>query len=48
MEEFKAKRNYVTYLLNKARREYYKQFMEENGSDHGKRFKYANRLLGIK
>ena len=33
LKEFKAKRNYVTYLLNKARREYFMQFMEENGSD---------------
>ena len=48
LKEFKAKRNYLTYLLNKARREYYMQFMEENGSDQGKLFKSANRLLGIK
>ena len=47
LKEFKAKRNYC-YLLNIARREYYMQFMEENGSDQGKLFKSANRLLGIK
>ena len=37
----------MTYLLNKARQEYYIQFMEENGSDQGKLFKSANRLVGI-
>ena len=34
--------------LNKARREYYTQFMEEKGADQRKLFKSANRLLGIK
>ena len=48
LKEFKAKRNYVTHLLNKARRECYTQFMEEKGTDQGKLFKSANRLLGIK
>lgn len=51
LKEFKAKRNYVTHLLNKARREYYTQFMEVKGADQRKLFKSANsrnRLLGIK
>lgn len=38
LKEFKAKRNYVTHLLNKAKREYYVQFMEDNGANQGKRF----------
>ena len=48
LKEFKAKRNHVTYFPKNARREYYMQFMEENGSDQGKLFKSSNRFLGIK
>lgn len=42
---FKAKRNHVTYLLNKAKRAFYTEFVNENSNDQGKLFKAAKKLL---
>lgn len=36
---FKAKRNAVTFLMNKARREFYTNFIEENSDDQKKLFR---------
>ena len=38
--DFKSKRNHVTYLMNKVRRDFYSEFMVENGA--------AKKLLGMK
>ena len=45
---YKAKKNYMTYLMNKARREYYSTFMKENSGDQQKLFGAAKSLLGVK
>ena len=45
---FKSKRNHVTFLMNKARRDSYSEFMAENGADQRKLFNAAKKLLGIK
>ena len=39
LQEFKTRRSYVTFLLNKARREFYSEFMEENSVDQRKHCK---------
>ena len=36
--DFKSKRNHVTFLMNKARRDFYSEFMAENGADQRKLF----------
>ena len=35
----KKKRNHVTYLLNKAKHQYYTEFVDENSSDQGRLFR---------
>ena len=42
---FKIKRNATTALMNKARREFYTNFIEENSKDQKKLFAASNRLL---
>ena len=42
---FKVKRNAATALMNKARREFYTNFIEENSGDQKKLFAASNRLL---
>ena len=42
---FKVKRNATTALMNKARREFYTNFIEENSKDQKKLFAASNRLL---
>ena len=48
LQVFKTRRNYVTFLLNRARRQFYSEFMEENSVDQCKLFRAANEILGIK
>lgn len=48
LQVFKTRRNHVTFLLNKARREFYSDFMEENSVDQRKFFSAANEILGVK
>ena len=48
LNDYKAKKNHTTYLMNRARREFYSKFMEENGADQAKLFRAANKLLGTK
>ena len=48
VQVFKTRRNHVTFLLNKARREFYSEFMEENSVDQRKFFRAANEILGVK
>ncbi|XP_068731185.1 uncharacterized protein [Montipora capricornis] len=43
---FKEKRNHVTYLLNKAKHQYYTEFVDENSSDQGRLFRASKKLLG--
>ena len=43
---FKEKRNNVTYLLNKAKHQYYTEFVDENSSDQGRIFRASKKLLG--
>ena len=45
MAAFKVKRNAATALMNKARREFYTNFIEENSRDQKKLFAAGNRLL---
>ena len=42
---FKRKRNAVTNLLNRARREFYTNFIEENSGDQRRLFRASKRLL---
>ena len=46
--DFKSKRNHVTYLMNKARWDFYSEFMVENGADQRKLLNAAKKLLGMK
>ena len=43
--DFKKKKNYVTYIMNQARQEFYRNFIEENSIDQGRLFKAAKKLL---
>ena len=45
MAAFKVKRNAATALMNKARREFYTNFIEENSGNQKKLFAAGNRLL---
>ena len=45
---FKAKRNYATFLINKARKAFYAYFIEKNSSDQGKLFRGMKKLLAPK
>ena len=38
----------MTYLLNKARRDFYSEFLAENGADQRKLFNAAKKLLDMK
>ena len=42
---FKAKRNHTIFVMNEARRNYYKQFIEDNGDNQSKLFIASKRLL---
>ena len=42
---FKRLKNHVTYISNKARREFYAQFINENGNDQNRLFRATNALL---
>ena len=46
--DVKSKRNHVTYLMNKAGRDFYSEFMTEKGVDQRKLFNAAKKLLGMK
>ena len=36
----------MTYLLNKAKHQYYTEFVDENSSDQGRLFRASKKLLG--
>ena len=40
-----AKRNFTTRLMNKARREFYSNFIDENSGDQKKLFRASQRLF---
>ena len=42
---FKAKRNFTTRLMNKARREFYSNFIDENSRDQKKLFRASHHLF---
>ena len=44
----KPKRMHVTFFMNRARRDFYSEFMVENGADQRKLFNAAKKLLGMK
>lgn len=44
---FKRKRNAVNNLLNKARREFYTNFIEENSVNQRRLFRASKRLLNV-
>ena len=44
---FKRNKNNVTFLMNKARREYYPNFVNENSDDQRKLFKVSRSLLNL-
>ena len=44
---FKSKRNYALYVMNKARRAYYSQFIDDNSSDQSKLFRASKSLLNL-
>lgn len=46
-DAFKRRKNEATYLINKARREFYTQFMEENSENQGKLFKASKKILAV-
>ena len=43
--EFKSKRNYTTYLMNTARREFFKEFIDNNSSNPKDLFTATKKLL---
>ena len=45
---FKAKCNFITRLMNKARREFYRSFIDENSGDQKKLFCASQRLFNRK
>ena len=45
LETFKRLKNHVTYISTKARRNFYADFMPENGGDQGRLFRAARALL---
>ena len=45
---FKTQRNYVTHLINEARRAYYTDFINDNSDNHRKPFWAAKSLLSTK
>ena len=46
LADYKKKRNNATNLMNKARQEFYTQFVEDNSSNKKKLFNAAKKLLG--
>ena len=44
---FRSQRNRVTYLMNKARQEYYRNFIDDIGNDQRKLFKASKSLLNL-
>ena len=44
--DFKRKRNKVNNLMNKTREKFYSKFIGDNGTDQGKLFCAAKKLLG--
>lgn len=45
---FKSFRNHVTYLINKAKKTYYTDFISDNSENQGKLFRAASKLLTTK
>ena len=45
LETFKRLKNHVTYISTKARRNFYADFMRENGGDQGRLFRATRALL---
>ena len=45
LETFKRLKNHVTFISTKARRNFYADFMRENGGDQGRLFKATRALL---
>ena len=45
LTSFKAKRNFTTRLMNKARREFHSNFIDENSGDQKKLFRASQRLF---
>ena len=45
LETFKRPKNHVTFISTKARRNFYADFMRENGGDQGRLFKATRALL---
>ena len=43
----KAKRHHTIFVMNEARRNYYKQFIEDNGDDQSNLFRASKRLLNM-
>ena len=44
---FQEEKNEATFIMSKARNEFYTQFMEENSEDQGKLFSAAKELLAV-
>ena len=44
-DDYKKKRNYATNLMNKARQEFYSNFIENNSADQRKLFNASKKLL---
>ena len=47
LDAFKKRKNEATFIMSKARNEFYTQFMEENSEDQGKLFSAAKELLAV-
>ena len=47
LDAFKKRKNEATFIMSKARDEFYTQFMEENSEDQGKLFSAAKELLAV-
>ena len=45
LETFKRLKNHVTYISTKARRDFYADFISENGGDQGRLFRATRALL---
>ena len=42
---FKKKKNHATYIINKARKSFYSEFIDSNSEDQGKLFRNMKKLL---
>ena len=47
LDAFKKRKNEATFMMSKARNEFYTQFMEENSEDQGRLFSAAKELLAV-